>query len=242
MATGVNAFDEAMGKFSGTNSPATAQFTFETAFDDNFDFPAATANPFPPPPTAMNGRAASITRPAANKNDALDKITATSAVTSLALPRETEKPDLLGDGITASPSTQPISQGPAGVSFEEAFSGFESGPSLNLNSSFASPPQAVSTESPTQKSFSAVSTSTLPKSGPSSPGPAAARPASPPPRATTPPRRVSSPKVRSGSSPKEEKQKDPPPRHSKLSVSCFDLYDHNQAQLYFFPLDPLTIW
>lgn len=249
---GVNAFDEAMGNFPSTLASGTPQFTFESAFDDNFDFASATATdaPFPPAPTAMNGHSVSPTRLTANKNDGFDSIFTTPAIAAPSLPlREPQKPTAFVDAISTSPTTQPaISQTATGVSFDEAFSGFESGPSLNLDSSFTSAvpvPHSVPMDSPTQKPFLATSPSSLSKSGPSSPRPAATRPGSSPPRERSPPPRISSPKSRpSASSPKEtqEKLKEPPTRHSKLSVSCFSLYDRCRFSVVVFPPDSPTIW
>jgi len=57
---GVNDFDEALGKLSGSNGAHSqfSQFTFDDAFDDNFDFAAESPSDLNGIPSAPNGAAA----------------------------------------------------------------------------------------------------------------------------------------------------------------------------------------
>lgn len=218
---GVNAFDEAMGAIPNNTSPVTTQqFTFDSAFDDNFDFPSATETPFPPAPTnATTG----------SKNNGFDSVFMTPArngapVISSATVYNEPTPFLVNEAPAKSESPKPT--------FDEAFSGFDSGPALDLRSSFSLPtaqeaiPKQSSANSPT-----AFPASTSPKAEPTSPRVVPPRPASPSPRAKSPPLRTASPKPRlSSSSSKDapEKHEEPTTRRSKLSVcSPPDVLEYN---------------
>lgn len=210
---GVNAFDEAMGAIPNNASPVTTQqFAFDSAFDDNFDFPSASETPFPPTPTnATTG----------SKNNGFDSVFMTptrngAPVISSATAHDEPAPFSVNAAPAKSESPKPT--------FDEAFSGFDSGPALDLQSSFSLPtvqeaiPKQSSANSPTQATFPA---STSPKAEPTLPRAVPPRPASPSPRAKSPPLRTASPKPRlSSSSSKDapEKHEEPTTRRSKLSV------------------------
>ncbi|KAJ7168087.1 hypothetical protein C8R43DRAFT_136341 [Mycena crocata] len=231
---GVNAFDEALGKIPAGSSPAPQFTSFDSVFDDNFDFSSASSvaeATFPPAPTAAANGAVSQLPASANKNE-FDSIFAGS--TSDSAPPKSVSTN--GSNIPAfgaptitneasqngSLSGKPTAGGP---SFDEAFAGFESGPDVkNLGGSLNSPATAMSPSEPTD---SAPQTFPSVSPGPSPPKaaipPSRGMTASPPPRHRSPPpptRSTTSPKARpaTGSS-KEEKTKDAPaPRHSKLSI------------------------
>uniref|UniRef100_A0A0W0F1R8 Uncharacterized protein n=1 Tax=Moniliophthora roreri TaxID=221103 RepID=A0A0W0F1R8_MONRR len=218
---GVSAFDEAMGNMSSTapstapSSSAQPQFSFDSAFDDNFDFGAAGGTSFPPAPKT-NGHA-----PATNGDDGFDSLFSsqppTSVVTNSAAD-STPKPQ--APTLPNNTSTNPS----AGPSFDDVFSGFGSAPSLNLDapaSPKAATQEAATADSPARKPFPSASID----SPTTSPRPSVTRTTTPPPRAKSPPPRVGSPKpprpsTASGSSRdgQEKEKKEPPPRHSKLSI------------------------
>jgi epidermal growth factor receptor substrate 15 len=199
---GVSAFDEAMGIIPNTAPSSTRHFSFDSAFDDNFDFASATK--FPQAPTTVVEE---------NKNVTLDNVFTTPAKNGApgALPHN--KPAL----VDPVPGDLPIKAEHAKPTFDEAFLGFDSGPALDLDSSFSSPPRQATIATPAQAAFPVSSPPVSPKFSSSPP----IGPVSPTPRAKSPPPRVSSPKPRpSTSSSKEtpDKLKEPPTRHSKLSV------------------------
>ncbi|KAJ7632264.1 hypothetical protein FB45DRAFT_989825 [Roridomyces roridus] len=205
---GVNVFDEALGKLPAGSSGAPQFSSFDSAFDDNFDFSSATGaavTSFPPAPTATNGHTAA---PAPAKNE-FDSVFAASGNESV--------PSPLSNGTPA--------QNGAGPSFDEAFAGFDSTPEIkNLGDSLGTPttstfPSGPSTASPVAQTFPSLSPPSPKTVAP--PG----RSVSPPPRhrSPPPPRSTASPKGRSstGSSSKEDKAKEKEasaPRHSKLSI------------------------
>ncbi|KAL0947299.1 hypothetical protein HGRIS_013418 [Hohenbuehelia grisea] len=254
---GVDAFDAALGKIA-TPPSTQPQFTFDSAFDDNFDFAAATESKstFPPVPKPANGDAKAAAAPAQSSFDDVfgTKSAPATAPTQNGATKEaapaTSFDDVFG---TASDTTAPSSQATsaftmvptdlsksttstnngaaaAANAFDDTFANFSTTPSLNLDSSFTSvstpPKSAVASSgtpaSPTQASksqtFPAVST----------PGsPVLARATSPtsvasPPRPKSPPPRTASPKPRVSTSSSHnqtlEKPKEPPHRHSKLSI------------------------
>ncbi|KAJ7043288.1 hypothetical protein C8F04DRAFT_1074335 [Mycena alexandri] len=234
--TGVSAFDEALGKLPAGSSPAPQFTSFDSAFDDNFDFASAsgaTETAFPPAPTAasVNGHAASpFPPPSASKNE-FDSIFASDNVPGPVPTAELPKP-INGENANVPAFGAPAQNGslagkPAGgsTSFDEAFAGFGSGPDLkNLGAGIIESPIATSSgpSNPPSQAFPSVSPVSSPKSAVPPPRADTARSVSPPPRHRSPPpaRNNTSPKTRpSTSSSKEEKTKDaPPPRHSKLSI------------------------
>ncbi|KAJ3921416.1 hypothetical protein F5877DRAFT_36020 [Lentinula edodes] len=229
---GVNAFDEAMGKIAPTTSNNTAQFSFENAFDDTFDFGSAkgadTSSSFPPAPA--NGASPAKVK----ESDGFESLFVTppsnGVTASVARPVSSFLPNVVAS--SPPPSTPSSAQDPpvaAGPSFDEVFAGFDSSPSIQLgtpNTAASAPapipapsPIPVATTktpgSPTQKPFPATNTSPSQSS--------VTRSISPPPHRRSPPLRTGSPKPRpsTASSSKEghEKEKNPPPpRHSKLSI------------------------
>ncbi|KAJ3765458.1 hypothetical protein FB446DRAFT_850129 [Lentinula raphanica] len=231
---GVNAFDEAMGKITNDNSKATSQFTFDNAFDDTFDFGSAkkadTSIAFPPP--SVNGASPAK----ASESDGFESLfvtppsnATTTAAASTARPISSFLPNVVASSsppTDAAPAAAPSVN--AGPSFDEVFAGFDSSPALQLNKPTSSPPAPAPIPVPSPVP---VSTSKTPGSPTQKPFPAAAntspshssinRPTSPPPRQRSPPLRTGSPKPRpSTASSKDghEKEKMPPPRHSKLSI------------------------
>ncbi|KAG5645048.1 hypothetical protein DXG03_007227 [Asterophora parasitica] len=207
---GVSAFDEAMGTIPGS-AALSQSFTFDSAFEDNFDFDSAVSKPFP---------AAATNAPAGNDAQGFNGIFATPPKSTIPLfPPPTESPlSSTTPGRALEPSSDAALAKPT---FDEAFSGF-SGRSLNLNNSFGSPmPQETAPPAqvyPSQATFP----SSPPTSSPVSPRVTAPRPVSPTVRTKSPPPRVSSPKPPrpSTSSSKEahEKVKEAPTRSSKLSI------------------------
>jgi epidermal growth factor receptor substrate 15 len=262
-AAGVNAFDDAMAKLlnNGSVKPAS-QFTFDSVFDDNFDF-ASAAEKFPEASNAVNGSEVSSVPAAAPQNDGFNSIFPppnVDATPSAHLAADASVPFSFDSAFATNdklPVTQPVAkpsstQDSLNISFDEAFSGFESPSGLtgeSLSGSLAySAPQAPLPPTPTQSPstttnvnpFPAVSPPASPKSVPP-PRTSPTRPVSPPPpRQKSPPPRVSKSSRPSTASNKDEKSKDPPPRHSKLSVSILYIFlivrmsqDYHQIRLPF---------
>lgn len=200
---GVDEFDAALGKLGNSTSATPVNFSFESSFDDTFDF---SSNSQPPQPLVSQAAPSTgITQ----KND-FDSLFGASAPASFAPP-------------PAIPSfTAPVAgTNKVTSSFEEAFGGFDM---------ISAPKLDVKAEKPTSPAFMAE---TMPGSFPSSPTQsftaAATKPrvsdiraASPSPRAKSPPPRTTSPAPRASSSSNKDahdKPKEAPTRHSKLSVS-----------------------
>jgi epidermal growth factor receptor substrate 15 len=232
---GVDAFDQAMGNISPAPAGTNNSFSFESAFDDTFDF-GSTSNetPFTPAPVngAVNGTDAKPQQTAATKDDGFDSLftsaPSTNGIASTQTPTSTTQP-------SASPFPAPSTSTPVvapavapttgetkpadgnGLSFDEVFSGLDSGsgPSLNLDGNQAA---VKAPQSPTQQPFPASASS--PPRNVTTPPP---RSESPGVRTQSPPPRVSSPKApRPSTSSSEKAFERPPPqptsRHSKLSV------------------------
>ncbi|KAJ2931418.1 hypothetical protein H1R20_g5702, partial [Candolleomyces eurysporus] len=201
---GADAFDEALGKLSPTASTAPQQISFDSAFEDNFDFAAAKAEDTPAPPPA-------------------NQDTATTTFD-----------DIFGGPVWngSAPAQQPQaetrsaeSQARAAAAFDDAFSAL----------SISTPPQnAVKPEVPSPAQppvvpppqngvstnpFPTVSAQNSPKAV--SPRPSNARPSSPlqervaPGRSASPKPRLSSSSSKDGT---EKPAKEPPARHSKISL------------------------
>ncbi|KAK7466866.1 hypothetical protein VKT23_003929 [Stygiomarasmius scandens] len=200
---GVNAFDEAMGKISApasTTAPpsTTPQFSFDTAFEDNFDFASAGASPLP----AVNGNgdaspAPPAPAPVAPASDGFESLfTQPSQPRSNTLGTSTQAPRAVSMFLP----TQAETTSSNGPSFDEIFSGLGTGnqPSLTLAAEQQPTPSDSPTTSPPRAN---VSTRSM----------------TPPPRAKSP--KMTSPKNRpSTSSSKDEKREAPPTRTSKLSI------------------------
>ncbi|PCH38700.1 hypothetical protein WOLCODRAFT_115893 [Wolfiporia cocos MD-104 SS10] len=251
---GVNDFDEAMGKIaaspkSSTSNGTAAQFSsfgFDSAFDDNFDFAAATAAT--PSAPAVNG--ASYAEPAAvPQGNAFDDIfmsqtgasapqtgpaTSQPQAFSTASPfgqpapqptAQATQPLSFDDAFGAGPDVGTSPLGPSGsngtshgIAFDDAFGGHQS--ALKLDTAFAPSSQPLVNE-PTQPQGQTPFPSNSPPmsptgTGPSSPPPASRRSISPQ-RQMSPPPRHSSPKPRPSTS-STEREKVPTARHSKLSI------------------------
>ncbi|KAF5386588.1 hypothetical protein D9615_001706 [Tricholomella constricta] len=208
---GVSAFDEAMGTIPSSAAPNNQAFSFDTAFEDNFDFDSATSKPFPAPPeSAPNG----------SDTQAFDSIFTTPPKSNVPIfPAPRESPLSSTNGRTVEPSSDVAAVKPT---FDEAFSGFDSGLSLNLDNSYSSPTRKETAPAAKTSPAQAALPSSPATSPPSPPRAASSRPISPTVRTKSPPPRVSSPKPPrpSTSSSKEthEKVKETPTRHSKLSI------------------------
>ena len=201
---GVSAFDEAMGIIPNAVPSASKQFSFDSAFDDNFDF--ASAAQFPRAPTAVADRSKS--------DHPFDAFTTSARNGVPAIPTH-NKPAL----VAPVPGDPPSKAEPAKPTFDEAFLGFDSGPTLDLDNSFPSPTRQVAIANPSsaQATFPPSSPPVSPKLKSSPP----TGPVSLIPRARSPPLRVSSPKPRPSTSSNKEtpdRPKEPSTRHSKLSV------------------------
>jgi epidermal growth factor receptor substrate 15 len=212
---GVDAFDEALGIGSPATKGAPAPtFSFDNAFDDNFDFNAAKSD-FPPVSSSLPQQVAPPVQ--------FDDVFGAPA----------PAPALNGQASAGAPAAQPeapkipdtMKDQPTGaVSFDEAFGGPPAMPNVSPapivtagTETTGAPPPATS-----NNPFPTSSPATSPKQAASASKP---RPSSPlAVRASSPPPRTSSPKPRlsSSSSSKDappEKPAPPPARHSKLSVS-----------------------
>ncbi|KAL0578244.1 hypothetical protein V5O48_003739 [Marasmius crinis-equi] len=230
---GVNAFDEAMGKISPNPAASsnTPNFSFDTAFDDNFDFGAAGGTSFPPP--TANGHATSggdgfdslfASQPAASPAPAASIPSAAPAAAASPVPASAPAPAPAPTSSTMTTNTQ-SSTGP---SFDEVFSGFGSAPSLALDGT-ASGPQSSATSSPVQPAAVQEAKQAFPPSAGASPrlstGSGDQRSISPTARAKSPVPRTSSPKpyprpstASSIGGGLDKPEKTPPTRHSKLSI------------------------
>ncbi|EGN96146.1 hypothetical protein SERLA73DRAFT_76138 [Serpula lacrymans var. lacrymans S7.3] len=228
--SGLNAFDEAMGKISSGDESGqdASNFPFTAQFEDNFDFASASATTsnFPPPPSATNGAPASFLKPIVpGKETSPSFAQPTSNAVSAAPPAQNSNlpafDNAFSNGLWNSQSDV------GGISFDEVFGGFDASQSLKLDNSFSSRSSNIFTSAPSHapsepvKPFPTVSPPTSPR-GPTSPRVTSIRSSSPIPRSGSPPPRVSSPKQRpsTSSSNKEVVQEKPvpPPRHSKLSI------------------------
>ena len=211
---GVSEFDEALGKKPSTTA-TPVNFTFDDAFDDNFDFNSAKAVGFPPvsaPATApVPAAAPTFVSAPAKVPDAseFDNIFGTSGTSAAPAPALTSPPALFASNGNA-PKVE--------SSFDEVFA------VLDTPKPFESPvalPAPRMTEQIVPGAFPSQPSS--PVAVAPAPRVANIRAASPTPRerSRTPPPRVISPKPRvsSSSSKEQERPKEPPQRHSKLSVS-----------------------
>ncbi|RXW24903.1 hypothetical protein EST38_g952 [Candolleomyces aberdarensis] len=200
---GVDAFDEALGKLSPTASTAPQQISFDSAFDDNFDFAAAKAEDAPAPPPANQDTVA------------------------------TTFEDIFGGPVWngSAPTQQPQVEARSAESqaraaaFDDAFSTLATStapqPVVKPEVPAPAPPPVVP---PPQNGvstnpFPTVSAQNSPKAV--SPRPSNARPSSPlqervaPGRSASPKPRLSSSSSKDGT---EKPAKEPPARHSKISL------------------------
>ncbi|KAG2149296.1 hypothetical protein DEU56DRAFT_869486 [Suillus clintonianus] len=246
--SGLNSFDEALGKISngGSTQPASA-FSFDSNFEDNFDFGTAMASSstFPPLPAGSapaNGVPATTADAAAHANGAPDFFTQPASNGISATPKvaiaQPAAPvsfdEVFSSGPWNAPNTAPQPEkaeskqaDAGGISFQDAFGGVDVSQALALDNSFSSRTSKPFTSSasppPSEggKPFPNVSPPSSPR-GSSSPRVTSLRSGSPPRRATSPPPRAISPKLQrpSSSSAKDgtHDKPAPPPRHSKLSI------------------------
>ncbi|OBZ75407.1 hypothetical protein A0H81_04597 [Grifola frondosa] len=217
----VNDFDEAMGNLSASSGAPSqlSQFTFDSAFDDNFDFAAATAatHPQPTQPTTNEVFGSALPAPPAAAPNGFDNVFMTQPTSSTAVPAP------VAPAVPVFPAPPPASETKP-FSFDDAFgSGAGSAPPAGQPSSssdtFGAPGHQPPPGSPPAKVTAAPFPTTT--STPSSPhgrnSPQSFRRSiSPPHRHASPPPRHSSPKPRPSTS-SSDKEK-PPTRHSKLSI------------------------
>ena len=203
---GVNEFDEALGKLPGSTAAPPAIFSFDTTFDDNFDFASAS--------NAVDFLSASA-------NEQKEKSPGGISGMPTTLSEPPAQPSFTNQ-LTMPVPTNDVPKFES--SFEGTFSG--SDPVITTKSEDKPlPSAAVPVQPKDDRSLSGFPSSPIqgsPKVGTTSSRVVEARPVSPP-RAVSPSPRVVSPKPRiSSSSSKEihEKVKESSVRHSKLSVSC----------------------
>ncbi|KAH9925263.1 uncharacterized protein B0H18DRAFT_1009330 [Fomitopsis serialis] len=241
---GVNDFDEAMGKLGASTSsnggPSQfSEFSFDSAFDDNFDFAAASAATSQPAAPNGNGHAAPAAAPADNAFDNVFMSQPSSAFPPVGAPpaqapaitgspfrqpaTQETRPFSFDDAFSAGPSALPAQSGSNGsvvnaISFDDAFGGQSS--ALALDTSFGTTTSEASAAPSQVKGPTPFPTASPPQSptGPTSPGFGRRRSTSPP-RHLSPPPRHSSPKPNARpSTAGSEKEKAPNTRHSKLSI------------------------
>jgi epidermal growth factor receptor substrate 15 len=230
---GVNEFDEAMGIIPSTSS--APPFSFDSAFDDNFDFssasgpvgtqPAPASTPaFPPAPANINGKSP------VKKGSTPDNAYPVPSFPPPSIPSAQDKKpfsfvDAFGSEPVAQPSTSEganpaasASKHTQGISFDEAFSGIGGPQALHLDSAFSSPTSKMSGSSQPTDEAKPFPSSPVEKNRTSSPLFSSMRSASPPPA------RPYSPKGRASTSSSKESHEKPKEqaRHSKLSV-CTDI-------------------
>lgn len=222
----LTSFDDTFG--STSPSQLSSGLSFETAFDDNFDFGSATAvaateaaptttEPAPFAATPVNGNMQTDKTPTEHTNGTE---LFPPPTTTLAPPKEITPPSgtsVSFESAFAGPwNTPPVAASektsvnppnppaPTGISFEEAFGGLDASQALKLGNSLSSRssnPMLLSTSpsvSDAVKPFPAMSPPTSPR-GPASPRAAPGRSASPHQRAASPPPRVASPKTQRSS-------------------------------------------
>jgi epidermal growth factor receptor substrate 15 len=228
-AAGKNAFDEAMGTIPGGHAaPATdAPFSFDTAFDDNFDFAAAkaeTEKPLFPPPKSSTTNGVIASTPTMGFDSAFGLQPASSVVSpSTAAPNKSLSfDDTFSTGASnVQSSSNPSTSGSDShaITFDSAFVGRRLSKALAFDDAFSVPKDPPAQQTP----FPVASPPTSPESAapsgsiPSSPPATFRRSASPSPELV--PRHPAS-KSRSSTG-NSDKLKEPPPRHSRLSVSSF---------------------
>jgi len=209
---GVSEFDEALGKLPASTVPTPATFSFDTAFDDNFDF--ASASKLEEIPNVDKQKEVQ-TQP-----DWPDIFAAPSPIPPVA-------PEVVADKAP---------NGTFETSFDAAFFDANAAVQGTDKVPVSSPPVLqppnvlpIPGSSPSTPIRTSSPEPISPKAIVSSPRTLETKPASPPTRSKSPPPRVLSPQPRvSSSSSKElkevnEKHKEPT-RSSKLSVSFFVLY------------------
>ncbi|KAH9829148.1 uncharacterized protein C8Q71DRAFT_791377 [Rhodofomes roseus] len=242
----VNDFDEAMGKLGASMSsiggPSQfSEFSFDSAFEDNFDFAAASAATPAAPNANGNAVPAAAPVPANNTFDNVFMSQPSSAFPPVGAPQaqapaatgsspfdqpapQEGRPFSFDDAFSSGPSApQPNQSGTNGnavtpISFDDAFGGQSS--ALALDASFGTTTSGASAAPSQSKGPTPFPTASPPQSptGTSSTGFGPRRSTSPP-RHQSPPPRHSSPKpMARPSTAGSEKEKAPTTRHSKLSI------------------------
>ncbi|KAG9318144.1 hypothetical protein JVU11DRAFT_217 [Chiua virens] len=239
---GSSSFDEAFGKSSTGGAGQTASsFSFDSAFEDNFDFGTSSGTgPELPPKTSSdvplaNGSTSTKQTVTATANSARDIFVAPPPIAT-----PSQVPASFGDGFSSDPWTVQTTAPQAektmanqstlsDISFEEAFGGVDTSQALKLDNAFSTRPSNVITNatsaphSDAAKPFPAMSPPTSPR-GPTSPRVTSSLQPGSPHRTVSPPPRVASPKTQrnstSSSSARDvaHEKPPPPPRHSKLSL------------------------
>lgn len=240
-SSGLSSFDEAFGKSSSSGPAQTvSSFSFDSGFDDNFDFNTSPGAAIEVPPTTssdalpVNGITTTMENLAATANSTQDTpflpVNSGSSAALKAAP--SHAPVVIGDVFsserwpvqtgTSQPEKPAANQsGLANISFEEAFGGLDTSQALRLDESFSTRASNVVTNpvftphSDVGKQFPAVSPPLSPR-GPASPRVTTSiRSNSPQPRPTSPPPRIASPKSQrpstSSSSTKDVTHEKPPP-------------------------------
>jgi epidermal growth factor receptor substrate 15 len=219
---GLNEFDEAMSKLTGQQTDTTA-LSFDTTFDDDFDFGAATE------PSASAAPVTNATKslpaqtqampPGSNANGFDDIFTSSAAPGPPGLPVASAQPPFSFDDAFSSSAQAPDTTAASGVtsSFEDAF-GFTPAAPTNQTGTASSKMSAISQFQPPPGPHPKIATPSSPIRGSSSSS--MTRSASPPSRTTSPPPRHQSPRPRASDSTssiheKPEKEK----KNSRLSVS-----------------------
>lgn len=240
--------DEAFGKSSSSGPAQTvSNLSFDSAFEDNFDFGTSsgtgteflstTSSGVPP----ANGNTTTTQNVTATANNAQDMfslpVNGSAPAAMKAVPAQA--PVLFDDAFSSDawpvktsapqPEKTVVDQpGLGSISFEQAFGGLDSSQALKLDDSFSSRASNVPTNlaSPPHSDAGkhSLSPPTSPRGSTSPHVTSSIRSSSPQPRAMSPPPRVASPKTQrpsTSSSTKEavHEKPAPPPRHSKLSVS-----------------------
>jgi epidermal growth factor receptor substrate 15 len=206
---GVNAFDEAMGKLPESAKPDNTSFSFDTTFDDNFDFGSAAPVPAQQPATnALSSQTNGF-------DNALAPAPAAALVQAPPLTHTFSFDDAFG---ASQPTAQPAHAAPAAngngsadnsFSFDDAFGAVPSSPAAKSGSQASAP---VMPTSPLRASSTmSGSTTSFPRAG------------SPPSRGASPPPRHQSPRPRpsTGSMHSSHEKEAPKPektRNSRLSV------------------------
>ncbi|THH05573.1 hypothetical protein EW145_g4694 [Phellinidium pouzarii] len=227
VTTGVNAFDEAMGKISSPSTSSTApQFKLDSAFDDNFDFSAAKAegepysSSFPPAPSSIIPAANGTFNPAKASLDFGSPFTPATQTNTQENDNSFSFEDAFSSVSSSHLSSLP-SVGDHGISFEDAFNG----EALALDGAHGASTAAANTTAAPKQMESR--TGPFPVQSPTRSPSLGAMPASPSTirsvRSVSPPPRFSSPKPRVSTGSSNEGtttfNKSPPPaRRSGLSI------------------------
>ncbi|KAH9483828.1 putative calcium-binding protein [Psilocybe cubensis] len=208
---GVNEFDQTFSKLPSSTAATPATFSFDAAFDDNFDFASASkANDFPPAPMINEPKEPS-------QSSVFDDAFGES---SAPVPSMTPQPAVIAQPAAAA-ATSPTNAPNFATSFDQAFFDSVTAPKVEdktLTTSPAPMANAPSSLQSVQGSFPSSPAPVSPKA--SAPSPRSSDVSHGPPRERSPPPRMVSPKPRLSSSSSKETAEKPQPaaRHSKLSI------------------------